>query len=231
MKYESAVENGGPRTLIAGDTPSEAQVRPKIPFGKRVLDLAIAIPALFFVSPLMLLIGVLIRLQDGGPMFFIQKRRGLGGFGFLCMKFRTMRPDAEEILKEILANDPVMAAEWKEKQKFDNDPRITWLGQFLRRTSLDELPQLMNIIRGEMSVVGPRPIVANEVPRYGDAIKAYDSVLPGVTGLWQVNGRSETTYEERVALDVEYVEGTSLMGDIWILLRTVPAVLFARGAK
>ncbi|MEO1475106.1 MAG: sugar transferase [Pseudomonadota bacterium] len=229
MKYESAVENGATRTLVAGESEA-ATYRIELPASKRVMDLLIAVPVLFFLSPIMLLIGVLIKIQDGGSMFFVQRRRGHQGKYFLCMKFRTMRPDAEEILRLILATDPEMAAEWKENQKFRKDPRITSLGQFLRRTSLDELPQLMNILRGEMSIVGPRPIVEDEVERYGDQIEAYDSVRPGVTGLWQVSGRSDTSYDERVALDTTYAKNVSVTGDIGILLRTIPAVLFARGA-
>ncbi|MEO0881129.1 MAG: sugar transferase [Pseudomonadota bacterium] len=228
MKYESAVENGATRTLVAGENADTFESEQ--PIGKRVLDIVLSCLLFVFLSPAMLIIGLLIKLQDGGSMFFIQSRRGQGGVYFLCMKFRTMRPDADEILKTILATDPVMAAEWEENQKFQRDPRVTFLGQFLRRTSLDELPQLLNIIRGEMSIVGPRPIIDEEVERYGDQIKAYDSVRPGVTGLWQVNGRSDTSYKKRVAYDTAYAADVSVWKDLWILLRTIPAVLFARGA-
>lgn len=231
MKYESAVENSATRTLVTSEQTGEAVAERHTPAFKKIMDLVIAVPVLFFLSPLMLLIGVLIKLQDGGPMFFIQKRRGLGGNYFYCMKFRTMRTDAATLLEKILATDPVMAAEWRENQKFTHDPRITLFGQFLRKTSLDELPQLLNIIRGEMSIVGPRPIVSTEVYRYGEDIARYDAVLPGVTGLWQISGRSDTTYDERVALDVKYAENVSLLEDIRILIVTVPAVLFARGAR
>ncbi|MEM6411725.1 MAG: sugar transferase [Pseudomonadota bacterium] len=229
MKYESAVENSATRTLVAGDSTARIYCD-DLPVGKRVLDLLIAVSLFILLSPVMLIIGLLIKIQDGGSMFFIQRRRGKEGKYFLCMKFRTMRQDADLILRKIIATDPEMAAEWELNQKFRKDPRITFFGQFLRRTSLDELPQLLNIIRGEMSVVGPRPIVEEEVTRYGDAIKAYDAVLPGVTGLWQVNGRSDTSYDDRVAFDIEYASNMSLGRDIWILIRTVPAVLFARGA-
>ncbi|MEM7662268.1 MAG: sugar transferase [Pseudomonadota bacterium] len=229
MKYESAVENGATRTLVSGEATSRAYAD-NLPAGKRAVDIILATALFIFLSPIMLMIGVLIKLQDGGSMFFIQNRRGRGGEYFLCMKFRTMRPDAQEILKAILETNPEMAAEWEKNQKFQKDPRVTFFGQFLRRTSLDELPQLLNIIRGEMSVVGPRPIIEDEVARYGDLIEAYDAVRPGVTGLWQVSGRSDTTYEERVALDAEYASDVTVLRDFWILLRTIPAVLFARGA-
>ncbi|MEM9670237.1 MAG: sugar transferase [Pseudomonadota bacterium] len=228
MKYQSAVENGATKTLVAGEEERQHAV---LPVGKRIMDLFIAVPLLAFLSPLMLLIGILIKLQDGGSMFFIQSRRGFRGEYFYCMKFRTMRTNAQEILELILEADGALAAEWAESQKLRNDPRITFFGQFLRRTSLDELPQLLNIIRGEMSVVGPRPIVAEEVARYQDDIAYYDSVRPGVTGLWQVEGRSDTSYDERVQFDTEYAENVSLLADLTILLRTIPAVLLGRGAR
>ncbi|MEL7548157.1 MAG: sugar transferase [Pseudomonadota bacterium] len=231
MKYESAVENGATRTLVStGDNRSTVFVPASVPASKRAMDLLIAIPALLFLSPAMLVIGLLIKVFDGGPIFFIQPRRGAGGEYFFCMKFRTMRTDAAEMLAHILATDPVRAAEWRETQKLTNDPRITGIGHFLRKSSLDELPQLLNIISGEMSIVGPRPIVDSEVERYQDDIAYYDSVLPGVTGLWQVNGRSSTTYAERVAFDREYAETRTLLGDVVILFQTIPAVFLGRGA-
>lgn len=230
MKYESAVESSANRSPASSENPPTRFDRSSLSTAKRILDLLIAIPALFFLSPIMLLVGLFIRLQDGGPVFFVQDRRGFGGVSFACMKFRTMRADAEDVLGNLLATDPEMAAEWRAAQKLRKDPRITRLGHFLRKTSIDELPQLLNIIRGEMSVVGPRPIVEDEVRRYGDNIESYDSIRPGVTGLWQINGRNDTTYEERITMDVEYAENISVMSDIIILFRSIPAILFRRGA-
>jgi len=197
---------------------------------KRALDLAIAIPLLVFAAPMFLALMLLIRSHDGGPAFFRQKRIGLNGREFTCFKFRSMVMDAGERLQDLLARDPQAAAEWKADQKLRNDPRITPVGHFLRKTSLDELPQLLNIIRGDMSVVGPRPIVRDEKPRYGAYFSDYASVRPGVTGLWQVSGRNDTSYERRVRLDVIYARRHCFMFDIKILLSTIPAVLKGDGA-
>ena len=142
-----------------------------------------------------------------------------------------MVPDAREQLEFLLATDPSARAEWDETQKLTNDPRITALGNFIRKTSIDELPQLYNVLRGDMSLVGPRPIVESEIVRYGDSFRHYCSVRPGITGLWQVSGRSDTTYPERVATDVEYVRSRSFWGDIKIMFMTIPAVLISKGAR
>ena len=230
MKYESAVESSSNRAPASGESPPRSYDKSSLSTAKRVLDLLIAIPALFFLSPLMLVVGLVVRLQDGGPVFFVQDRRGFGGADFACMKFRTMRTDAQDLLGNLLATDPAMAAEWRAAQKLRQDPRVTKIGQFLRKTSLDELPQLLNIIRGEMSVVGPRPIVEDEVRRYGDRIESYDSVRPGVTSLWQISGRIDTSSEERIEMDTEYAANVSVWGDLKILILSVPAILFSRGA-
>ncbi len=197
---------------------------------KRAMDVAIALPALIFLLPVLGLIALAIKLDDGGPVLFAHRRRGKDGRTFRCLKFRTMVKNAEARLAEILAADPVKAQEWARDQKLREDPRVTRLGRFLRKSSLDELPQLWNILRGEMSIVGPRPIVSDEVARYGEDIVFYDRVRPGVLGLWQISGRNDTTYEARVALDVEYAQTRSLPGDLAILVRSVPAVLLSRGA-
>ncbi|NWG45602.1 MAG: sugar transferase [Alphaproteobacteria bacterium] len=197
---------------------------------KRALDLAIVIPVLLFVAPLLLGIYLVIRMQDGGQALFRQTRYGQGGRTFTCYKFRTMVKDAEERLNHLLETDPEVAAEWQRDQKLRNDPRITPFGRFLRKSSLDELPQLFNILRGEMSIVGPRPITASEVPKYGRYFAYYAATRPGITGLWQVSGRNHRTYDERVRLDARYVMNWSLRRDIAILLRTIPAVLFSKGA-
>ena len=198
---------------------------------KRVLDIAVASIALVFVLPLLLTVGLLIRLQDGGRALYVQKRYGRNGRTFRCFKLRSMVLNADERLNEILTTDPEARREWEATQKLTRDPRITPLGRFIRKTSIDELPQLINILRGEMSLVGPRPIVENEINKYGEYYRDYCTVRPGLTGLWQVEGRSDTTYDERVQLDVKYARTRNFTGDVMIMLRTVPAVLLSRGAR
>lgn len=198
---------------------------------KRATDLIVALTAFIFLLPVLIPIAIMVRLSDGGPAIFRQKRIGLDGREFLCYKFRSMHVDSKQQLAELLERDPQARAEWKATQKLENDPRITALGNFLRKSSLDELPQLLNIIKGDMSIVGPRPIVRNEIEKYGEYFEHYKSVRPGLTGLWQVSGRSETTYDERVALDVTYVNQRSYLADLKIIAMTVPAVLMSDGAK
>ncbi|PHR94187.1 MAG: hypothetical protein COA69_00900 [Robiginitomaculum sp.] len=197
---------------------------------KRIFDLVFATSMLLMLAPLMVVIACLIRFQDGGKSVYSQDRIGGNGKVFKCLKFRSMIINSKEVLEELLATDPVAAADWEKNQKLKHDPRVTHLGAFIRKTSLDELPQLWNIIRGEMSLVGPRPIVENEVKKYGEFFDYYKSVKPGITGLWQVSGRSGTTYDERVQFDVTYAKTTSFWTDIKIVLGTVPAVLFSKGA-
>ncbi|WP_248307467.1 sugar transferase [Bosea sp. FBZP-16] len=179
----------------------------------------------------MLLIAALVRAGDGGPALFKQPRVGRGGKSFRCWKFRTMACNADEALQHLLATDPAAAKEWAESQKLTRDPRITPVGAFLRRSSLDELPQLFNIIAGEMSFVGPRPIVAAERERYGEAFNHCFSVPPGLTGLWQISGRSDCSYATRISLDSQYASEWHLMLDAKILVKTVPAVLMQRGSR
>ncbi|HZS83352.1 MAG TPA: sugar transferase [Stellaceae bacterium] len=197
--------------------------------GKRLLDLAGAGLALLFLGPLLLLIALLLKLE-GGSVFFRHRRIGLNGARFDCLKFRTMVPDAEAALQKLLACDARARSEWDCNFKLRSDPRITRLGRFLRKTSLDELPQLINVLRGEMSLVGPRPIVEEEIARYGSAIRLYFSVRPGITGLWQISGRNDVDYRARVTLDASYARDWSLMKDLMIILRTVQVVLAGRGA-
>lgn len=198
---------------------------------KRATDIVIASSAIIFLLPVLLPIALFIRLSDGGPALFKHKRIGRNGEAFECFKFRSMVTDSQARLDRLLATDEAARAEWKATQKLSNDPRITALGSFLRKSSLDELPQLLNVLRGEMSIVGPRPITTSEIERYGDDFDKYVSVRPGLTGLWQVSGRSGTTYARRVALDVEYVRNGSYSRDWKIMLMTVPAVLMSDGAK
>ncbi|MEM9740828.1 MAG: sugar transferase [Pseudomonadota bacterium] len=196
----------------------------------RVMDLFLAIPMALFLLPALIALALMIRNEDKGPILFKQTRRGRNGQSFTCYKFRTMVVDAQEQLDRLLASDPEMRREWEETQKLKDDPRITRGGGLLRRTSLDELPQLWNIIRGDMSIVGPRPIVKDEVRRYGSDIEHYDSVRPGVIGLWQISGRNDTSYAKRVALDVDYAQRRSILLDMYILVKSVPAILLKRGA-
>jgi exopolysaccharide production protein ExoY len=197
---------------------------------KRFLDIAIAGTALFLLLPLMLLVAAAIWAGDRKSPIFRHQRLGRGGQPFGCLKFRTMVVDSQTALAAYLADNPAAQAEWDASHKLTDDPRVTALGKVLRKTSLDELPQLLNVLRGEMSLVGPRPIVQAEVARYGSAFAPCFAVTPGVTGLWQVSGRSETTYAERVALDLDYASRWGLRRDLAILVRTVPAVFAQRGS-
>jgi exopolysaccharide production protein ExoY len=198
--------------------------------GKRSLDIAGSVAALVFFAPLMFFIALLVWAFDGGPALFSQERIGFGGRRFRILKFRTMKANAKDCLAEVLASDSMSNAEWLTRQKLLRDPRITRLGRFLRLSSLDELPQLINVIRGDMSLVGPRPIVEGEHLRYGRYFHQYCAVRPGITGLWQVSGRNNTTYRRRVAIDVAYSRRCCLAQDLWILLRTVPSLLSGEGS-
>ncbi|MBR0262231.1 MAG: undecaprenyl-phosphate galactose phosphotransferase WbaP [Selenomonadaceae bacterium] len=197
---------------------------------KRIFDLVMTIVGGLMISPILLAIAIAVAIENRGHVIFAHKRVGAAGKKFPCYKFQTMVPDAEEKLKKYLAENPEARREWEESFKLTNDPRVTKLGSWLRRTSLDELPQLWNVIRGEMSLVGPRPIVQAEVARYGKNIREYYMVLPGITGMWQVSGRSDTTYPERVAMDTWYVRNWSVWIDLMYLFKTVKAVFTGKGA-
>lgn len=186
--------------------------------------------ALILFAPALVTIALLIKLTDPGPVLFKHTRVGRRGKRFECLKFRTMKLNADALLAQILESDPQAAAEWEQGQKLRKDPRVTWFGKFLRKSSLDELPQIFNVLRGEMSIVGPRPITRAELNRYGKDRRFYLLVRPGITGLWQVSGRSSTGYERRIQLDREYLEEWSWLGEFWIVLMTVPAVLRTRDA-
>ena len=196
----------------------------------RATDITIALLALAFFLPLMLLTALAVYATDPGPVVFAHGRVGRFGRPFKCYKFRSKAVNAQDILRELLASDPAARAEWEADHKLRNDPRITPIGQFLRKSSLDELPQLFNVIKGDMSVVGPRPIVLDEVVRYGRYFDHYCRVRPGITGLWQVSGRNDTTYRRRVACDVAYVRSRSLVGNMQIIAATVPSVLQRSGS-
>jgi exopolysaccharide production protein ExoY len=195
----------------------------------RVIDIILAVVALVVLAPLLAIIALAVKLQDGGPALFWQNRIGRGGHRFPCFKFRSMVINAEGRLAQYLADHPEARAEWDADHKLRNDPRITSLGRFLRKSSLDELPQLLNVLRGEMSLVGPRPIVDAEITRYGRYFEHYCRVRPGITGLWQVMGRNDVSYRRRVALDVTYVKVCSTGTYVAVLAKTVPAVLNRTG--
>ncbi len=195
----------------------------------RVLDVAVSLLAIVFLAPLMILIGLAIA-ASGDPVLYRHRRLGKGGRTFDCLKFRTMHADSHAILMQHLAENPAARAEWDRDHKLRRDPRVGKVGALLRKTSLDELPQLFNVLAGEMSLVGPRPIVEAEAFRYGRYFTDYCRVRPGITGLWQISGRNSTTYRRRVACDVAYVRSRSTLKNINIMVRTIPAVCFARGA-
>lgn len=197
---------------------------------KRIFDLVVTTLGTICISPILLLLAILVKLDSPGPVFFAHKRIGKDGKEFPCLKFRSMCVDADVKLKEYLAANLEAKKEWDAEFKLKDDPRVTRMGRILRRTSLDELPQLFNVLRGEMSLVGPRPIVKAEIPKYGDYIHDFYMVHPGITGMWQVNGRSDTTYEERVQMDSWYVRNWSVWLDIMLLWKTVGVVLSHKGA-
>jgi lipopolysaccharide/colanic/teichoic acid biosynthesis glycosyltransferase len=196
----------------------------------RLLDITIALAVILFALPLLVAIALSVWAGDGGKAVFAHERIGRNGKTFKCLKFRSMVLDADVRLARLLETDPIAQAEWARDHKLRKDPRITRVGDFLRRSSLDELPQLFNVLRGEMSIVGPRPIVSAEIPRYGRRFVQYCAVRPGITGLWQVSGRNDVSYRRRVAMDTVYARNKCLALDVKLLFLTVPAVLFASGS-
>lgn len=196
----------------------------------RAIDVTLAVIALVILAPLMAVIATAIYVLDPGPIIFAHQRIGRGGRSFPCLKFRTMVVDADARLRHLLETDPAARAEWDKDHKLRNDPRVIGIGRFLRKTSLDELPQLVNVLRGEMSLVGPRPIVVGEIARYGRYFHHYCLVRPGITGLWQVGGRNDVSYRRRVAYDVAYSRARSCALNVKIIAFTVPMVLMQRGS-
>jgi Undecaprenyl-phosphate galactose phosphotransferase WbaP len=197
---------------------------------KRLMDLAIVIIGGILILPFLLFIALMIKINSPGPILYKHKRLGMNGKHFYAYKFRSMVNDSQVRLQRLLESDPEIRKEWDTNHKIQQDPRITSVGRFLRRTSLDEFPQLINILKGEMSLVGPRPIVDEEVEKYGEDFKHIFSIKPGLTGLWQVSGRSDTNYNERVAYDTYYLQSWSSWMDLWILYMTFGAVVRGRGA-
>jgi len=198
---------------------------------KRIFDILFSLSILFLFTPLYFFIALAIRLTSKGPIVYAHQRIGRGGKKFGCYKFRTMFPDADIKLKNILDANPELKEEWESTYKLKNDPRVTPIGAFLRKTSLDEFPQFWNVLKGDLSVVGPRPVIQDEILKYyGDKAAKVLSIRPGLTGLWQVSGRSNTSYKSRVLLDEEYINNQSFVLDLKLVLKTIPAMLSSKGA-
>ncbi|KGD96350.1 sugar transferase [Rhizobium sp. YS-1r] len=197
---------------------------------KRTFDITAAALALILFSPIFLMIAALVKFSDNGPVFYGHRRIGHNGRSFRCLKFRTMAVNGDEVLRNYLNANPQAAEEWRATRKLKVDPRVTVVGTVLRKLSLDELPQLINIFRGEMSVVGPRPVVDEELNLYDSFAAYYLRTRPGLTGLWQISGRNDVSYETRIAFDTQYVQNWSLLGDFAIIAKTIPAVCLARGS-
>jgi len=198
---------------------------------KRIFDVAFSSAVIFFGAPVFLVIALLVKLTSRGPVIFAHERIGRGGARFLCYKFRTMHPDAEERLQEILKDNPKLREEWMTAYKLKNDPRVTWIGQFLRKTSLDELPQFWNVLKGDLSVVGPRPVTEEELTQeVGPHAARFLAIRPGITGPWQVSGRSDTSYHDRICFDIHYIRHRSFLWDLYLILLTIPAMITTRGA-
>jgi undecaprenyl-phosphate galactose phosphotransferase len=198
-------------------------------FIKRVFDIVVSTAILIVAGPALMWIALKV-LQSGRPIFYGHRRQGQHNKTFACYKFRTMAPNADKLLQDLLESDPVAKEEWERDFKLKNDPRITKIGHFLRRTSLDELPQLWNVLKGDMSLVGPRPVVNAELVRYGNQLEYYLEAKPGITGLWQISGRNDISYDSRVYLDAWYVKNWSLFNDIVILIKTVKVIFRKEGA-
>ena len=245
LRYKAGPQGCGdlakmdPRTTshgsLSGAAPASGQLGaglrdPFALFVKRILDITVALLLSILAIPFAALISLAIVLDSRGPVFFGHPRIGKGNKLFRLWKFRTMVKDADTVLEQYLNAHPDLRVEWMETHKLKNDPRVTRVGRLLRRSSLDELPQLISVLRGEMSMVGPRPIVADEVPKYGSMFDLYLQVKPGLTGLWQASGRTDTSYRKRIALDLRYLQKRTLWLDLWVLLKTVKVVLLGHGA-
>lgn len=197
-------------------------------FTKRLFDVAFSLSVLILFSPVYLLLALAIALASPGPIFYVQERLGKGGKPFGCIKFRTMVENADEVLSDMINRYPNLRQEYEENFKLKDDPRITWIGRFLRLTSLDEFPQFWNVLKGDMSVVGPRPIVVEEVSKYGHHIDKVLTIRPGITGLWQVSGRNNIPYPRRVQMDVYYVNFRNFWMDLWLIVKTIGVVIFPK---
>jgi lipopolysaccharide/colanic/teichoic acid biosynthesis glycosyltransferase len=196
--------------------------------GKRIFDIVFSLSVLIICSPLYLLIAVLIAISSPGPIFYIQERVGKNYRHFGCIKFRTMVNNADQVLESLIANCPEMRQEFEDNFKLKEDPRITWIGKILRLTSLDEFPQFWNVLMGDMSVVGPRPLVPEEIHKYGNRMTKILTIRPGITGLWQVSGRNNIPYPQRVNMDVYYVNYRNWLLDLWVVVKTFGVIIFPR---
>lgn len=197
-------------------------------FFKRLFDILFSLSVLILFAPVYLLLALSIALSSSGPIFYVQERVGKNRKMFYCLKFRTMVENADDILLEIMEKSPHLRQEFEDNFKLKQDPRITWIGRFLRMTSLDEFPQFWNVLKGDMSVVGPRPLVEEELPRYGRHINKILTIRPGITGLWQVSGRNDIPYPRRVQIDLYYANDKNLWMDMWIVFKTIGVVIFPK---
>ena len=197
-------------------------------FFKRLFDILFSLSVLILFAPVYLLLALSIALSSSGPIFYVQERVGKNRKMFYCLKFRTMVENADDILLEIMEKSPHLRQEFEDNFKLKQDPRITWIGRFLRMTSLDEFPQFWNVLKGDMSVVGPRPLVEEELPRYGRHINKILTIRPGITGLWQVSGRNDIPYPRRVQIDLYYANDKNLWMDTWIVFKTIGVVIFPK---
>lgn len=195
---------------------------------KKIIDKIISVVSLIILSPVFLIIAICIKLESKGPVFFVHKRIGKNGKEIGMYKFRTMVPNAEELIKSFT---PEQMKEFKENFKLENDPRITKVGKILRKTSLDELPQLINILKGELSIIGPRPVIGEELEKYGENKTKFLSVTPGLTGYWAANGRSNTSYDERMKMELYYIDNMSWKMDMKVFFKTIISVLKKEGAR
>ena len=230
MQLSSKTQRSFARPAFANDGSGDRLSKTGIPVSKLIFDKVFAASALVLISPVLFLLCLAILSEGRGKVIFRHKRIGKDGKTFLCLKFRTMDVDSEARLAEVFTVDPIAKKEWDESQKLYRDPRVSRVGAILRKTSLDELPQFWNILMGDMSMVGPRPITLEEAHHYGSEFSVYTSVRPGLTGAWQIGGRSETSFEERVALDVNYVRDWGFLTDARIVAKTVKIVLRGQGA-
>ncbi|MGO4166213.1 sugar transferase [Novosphingobium sp. YAF33] len=217
--FSSAIRNEQPRAISVAESAAW-----------RVFDLTISLLILAFMLPFLAVLSVMVFVSDPGPVFYRHNRIGHRGRYFQCLKFRTMKLDGDAILAAHLKVSPAARTEWDATRKLRSDPRVTPLGAVMRKLSLDEFPQLLNVLSGEMSLVGPRPIVEQEVQKYGSYFEHYCRVRPGLTGIWQTSGRSDTSYQQRVTMDVAYVGRKSVAFDLWLMAKTLPAVLAAKGS-
>lgn len=197
-------------------------------FFKRLFDIVFSLSVLILFAPVYLLLALTIALSSPGPIFYVQERVGKNRKMFYCLKFRTMVENADDVLLEIIEKSPHLRQEFEDNFKLKQDPRITWIGRFLRVTSLDEFPQFWNVLKGDMSVVGPRPLVEEELPRYGRYINKVLTIRPGITGLWQVSGRNDIPYPRRVQIDLYYANDKNLWMDMWIVFKTIGVVIFPK---